>query len=265
MESRLTLIEDQHELKGHRWYSLYRCICNNTIVTLRQSVNSGKTKSCGCLTKDNANKKVEAYLKAHPPKESFLTLLKEKATFKQGRNFNLYKCACGREVENRSRDVLTGKVISCGCKQLENLKYINLTHGLSTSRLYRVWATMKDRCFREKAKEYQNYGGRGITLCKDWLEYIPFHNWAMSNGYKQGLSIERVDVNGNYEPSNCTWIPLNQQSGNTRTSLGWNKAAEIRRLFKLGKSTRELATLYKVNIVTIRGIVSGRTYKHTFI
>lgn len=89
-----------------------------------------------------------------------------------------------------------------------------------TSPLYGVWAGMKSRCYTTTNKSYKNYGGRGIKVCEEWLnDYISFYNWAITNGYRQGLSIDRIDVNGNYEPSNCRWADASTQSRNKRNNI----------------------------------------------
>lgn len=85
-------------------------------------------------------------------------------------------------------------------------------------RLYRIWSAMKQRCGNPKAKGYSNYGGRGITFCDDWKCFDPFCSWALHNGYSDDLTLERIDVNGNYNPDNCKWIPLTEQTKNTRSN-----------------------------------------------
>lgn len=130
----------------------------------------------------------------------------------------LCRCDCGNTITTRLSALRNGKSKSCGCLRVEQNRTANLTHGLSHRPLYRTWHGMKQRCLNPNAVAYEHYGGRGITICDEWLEYEPFHRWALANGYRKGLSIERIDVDGNYEPSNCTWIARNRQTENTRRS-----------------------------------------------
>ncbi|MGL5284217.1 MAG: hypothetical protein ACRC8W_21145, partial [Plesiomonas shigelloides] len=126
------------------------------------------------------------------------------------------RCECGNEV-TRTASRLTGSekrgvVQSCGCTH--HLK----THGLSVEfkKLRWVWVAMRQRCYNPSNKDYPNYGARGITICNEWDNFKDFHSWAVSTGYREGVTIERVDVNGNYDPTNCTWIVNERQALNTR-------------------------------------------------
>ena len=106
---------------------------------------------------------------------------------------------------------------SCGCLQKERHKtYI---HGDCLSLLYHKWADMKDRCLNPNAVHYSYYGGRGISICEEWKEYTTFRDWALSNGYQEGLSLDRIDANGNYEPNNCRWVTLDEQKRNKRNNI----------------------------------------------
>ena len=95
------------------------------------------------------------------------------------------------------------------------------THGESHTRLYRIWNQMKQRCLNPNSPSYQNYGGRGILICREWLHYENFRDWALFNGYndEEDLTIERIHVDGNYEPDNCEWIPKKRQAENRRNTL----------------------------------------------
>lgn len=111
---------------------------------------------------------------------------------------------------------------------LYNKKYIK---GNSKSRLYQIWRGIKKRCFNPKCNHYKDYGGRGITMCEQWRNsYTSFYNWARRNGYNKTLTIERIDVNGSYEPKNCKWIPLNEQAQNTRKTIYLTYKGETKRL-----------------------------------
>jgi hypothetical protein len=93
-------------------------------------------------------------------------------------------------------------------------------HGMKNTKIYDVWANMKSRCFYQKDPCYKHYGGRGITICKEWNNsFLSFYNWAINNGYEQGLELDRIDNNGNYEPNNCHWVTHTQNGRNRRTNV----------------------------------------------
>ena len=91
----------------------------------------------------------------------------------------------------------------------------HLTHGMSKTRIYKIWVDMKRRCNNKNRKGYKYYGGRGITYCPEWENFEPFYKWALSNGYAENLTLDRIDVNGNYEPNNCRWVDYTTQANNT--------------------------------------------------
>ena len=129
------------------------------------------------------------------------------------------KCECGNTCVISGDKLRRGHTKSCGCLQRKMRKEGNhKTHGMSNTRIYRIWANMNERCSNPNSDMYYNYGGRGITVCEDWKKPENFISWANKTGYKDGLSIERIDVNGNYQPSNCKWITPKEQSLNQRRS-----------------------------------------------
>lgn len=153
-----------------------------------------------------------------------LTIIGFSQTKDDGTNCVLWncKCDCGNMVYGRRPNMVkAGEVRSCGCLKKEqdrhNLGESRITHGQSGTRLYGIWEKMRGRCNIEKNPAYYNYGGRGIKVCDDWNnEFEKFYEWAMANGYRDDLSIERIDVNGGYNPDNCCWIPMADQNKNKR-------------------------------------------------
>lgn len=128
--------------------------------------------------------------------------------------YYLCKCDCGKYaiVEKSHLTKKIDNTLSCGC--------LYGTHHQAKTRLYKIWAGIKKRCYNKKSKSYKDYGARNIVLCKDWeKDFMNFYNWAITNGYNDTLTIERIDINKNYEPTNCKWIPKAEQSRNKRGNI----------------------------------------------
>ena len=134
------------------------------------------------------------------------------------------KCKCGKETVVSSNHLRTGHTKSCGCSHnyLKGSKSFLYKHGKRNTRLYGIWATMKSRCLNKNNIKYKNYGARGISIYSKWTDkengFMNFYNWAINNGYIEKLTLDRIDVNGNYEPNNCRWITLKEQNYNKTTT-----------------------------------------------
>ncbi len=119
------------------------------------------------------------------------------------------RCDCGNEPVVFACNLARGNSKSCGCETKAK------THGKSSTRLYKVWSSMKHRCGNSDNPYFHNYGGKGVSVCQEWMDYEVFYQWAIKSGYKKGLTIERADNSKNYCPDNCSWIPKGDQSNNT--------------------------------------------------
>lgn len=166
----------------------------------------------------------------------------------------LCSCECGNTIKVDGRNLKNGKTQSCGCKRQKqasingqkNKKYLSIEYNKDFRKLYQTWIGMKRRCNSPNCHAYSQYGKRGIKICEKWeKDFISFYEWSINNGYHENLSIDRIDVNGNYEPSNCRWANAKEQQRNRRNS----KLIQFK-----GKKVclTELAEKFNINISTLR-------------
>ncbi len=188
--------------KRKRATVLCLCDCGTKKEVGRYPIINGHTKSCGaCKSQDITNKRFGRWL-----------VTGENPTNKK---VAICLCDCGTEREVLKFSLLNGDSKSCGCYQKEHPA--RKTHGKTKHPLYGIWCHMKNRC---ADKNYEAYGGRGITVCSEWInDFQSFYDWAIKNNYKKGLTIERSNVNKGYSVLNCSWIPLKEQNRNKRVSL----------------------------------------------
>lgn len=169
------------------------------------------------------------------------------------------KCECGGTAIVRGSDLVNGHTMSCGC-------YRQLQRAIPNNqlRLHRIWSSMKQRCTNPKTKDYRYYGERGIRVCEEWEDFEAFYYWAIANGYKDGLTIERRDNDGNYCPENCEWIEKAAQQRNTRKTKRYMiygkpfTLAELCRIYGQPRSTVE--SRMKKGIPLDRALKQDRRY-----
>lgn len=151
-----------------------------------------------------------------------LTAIKIVGQSKNRINLWLCKCDCGNEHITTTTGLLTGQCKSCGCLQKEKVSKLSYKHGLHKSKIYGIWQAIKRRCYKDIGYKSKYYKDKNIKVCDDWLDkengFMNFYRWSMENGYKEGLTIDRIDNNGNYEPNNCRWVDMYVQNNNTSSN-----------------------------------------------
>lgn len=148
-----------------------------------------------------------------------LVVLEYHSTNRHGKALWSCRCDCGNEGVFIGENLRSGRTTSCGCYNLERSIKVNTTHGMTGTRLYECWLDMKKRCYNPNNKEYSNYGQRGIRVCGEWEnDFEAFMKWSLNTGYDDTLTLDRIDVEGDYTPDNCRWSTWSEQGRNKRLS-----------------------------------------------
>jgi len=200
------------------------CRTEHTCTTIagyyskKETLRKGKQTFC---SKECRNKSIASSRKIYPKKVGECLRCKKDIIIESADRINSrlgYRMYCGKSCKASTEN--TGRGMSQSQKDL--ISKIHTTHGDSKKPLFKVWLEIKRRCESEKSTQYKNYGGRGIKISEQWHDFKIFEQWASSSGYVKGLTIERINVDGNYCKENCTWIPQSEQAKNRRPSSEWN-------------------------------------------
>lgn len=224
---------------------IFECICTrcgNTCLANERSLREKGKHSCGCLERDTREKLKRDHIKDITGWKIDMLTAKYRVNTKNDKNYGkwYFECECGRGLFTTKSRLITGKrkhpysILSCGCmtSQMRSAGVIRShnSHGMYNTNLYAVYQAMISRCYKPYNQRYSNYGGRGITVCDEWLGdngFIAFKDWAYANGYydqpkdtprKDRLTIDRIDNDGPYAPWNCRWVTNKVQSNNKSTN-----------------------------------------------
>lgn len=215
---RLTVVEQAktHVTPGGRNVYMWRCVCDcgKESIVSTSALRSGDTKSCGCLQRERAHEASFIDISGN----RYGRLVAINPIRKNNGIYWVCKCDCGNTTEVLPQHLNRGLIRSCGCLRKDVSSKKNKKHGMSKTRLYKEWAGIIQRCTNPNSTSYVRYGKKGIDICREWLSFDPFKDWALSNGYSDELTIDRIDNDKGYSPDNCRWATYEEQAHNQKTN-----------------------------------------------
>lgn len=216
---RLVVLSEVESSKREKRY-LCQCDCGNKREAFGTLLRKGVVRSCGCLQRETARKHCQSMAGRQGPravdlmgqKFGSLTVLEKAGKTNTGQQKWKCICECGKIVSPTTAHLRDGHTISCGCLGLKHATEAKITHGKTGTPLYAVHQGMKNRCNNPKVKGFKYYGAKGVKVCDEWKDFQTFYDWAMKHGYKEGLTIDRIDPGGDYCPENCEWVTRSENS-----------------------------------------------------
>lgn len=279
---RLTVIslaeKPTHASAGYYW--LCQCECGKQAVISTSRLNYGRTKSCGCLRRDTAKRiatmsrkpvkaiKTRPDVAQNPLQEDLKLPVENGSRFYRLVVHNhleddqwLCRCDCGIWKVVRQANLSRGHTKSCGCWQREWSTGRHSTHRMSGTKLYGVWASMIARCTNPNSSSFARYGGRGIYVDSSWGSFEVFMEWALGNGYAEGLHLDRRDNDGPYSATNCRFVTPLINGGNTRKNVRLSAFGESKTIAEWARDPRSCA---KPSLISSR-IKSGWSHEQAIV
>lgn len=256
---KLTVIEYVGKNHYGKTSWLCKCECGRPIVVSSNSLQSGKTTSCGCYQREVVLSRFDKNRNDMIGKVFGRLIIDSVDGVRNGTTYYICKCSCGGKTVLPISALVCGNTKSCGCLGIES----RIVHGMSDHPLYQVYLNMKARCYNPNTPSFHRYGGREdnpILICDEWLnDFKTFHNWAVNNGYQPGLTIERSDNDKGYNPNNCVWTTMNEQARNrvtTKISL-----SDARSIATDDRSNNLIASEYNIDASCVSRIKTGDTWR----
>lgn len=255
---KLTVIRlDGRDAHGNaRW--LCKCDCGNEAHRHPSGLKKVVVPSCGCYNQGAIASRArhDAFRDTIIGKQFGRLTVMSLVEVSVDKTIYLCRCSCGNTKEVSYRSMSSGFTSSCGCLAVETVS----THGLSNHRLYTIWENMIQRCYNSNNNNFVHYGERGISICDQWrFDFKSFYDWAVSNGYLEGLTIERKNNNLNYSPDNCYWATMTEQSRNKRTTV--LSESDVRNIRSNSRPPLEIAEQYNTTPSYISSIKNNRVWK----